>query len=116
MPPGPPVATEVVRDRVQKLSRLFKHEFRFRADARFNEIFDETIAEMAKAGKVELAGDKLAAGPGADGWTGMQWLELYASILRSFLEGCRRVAYALGKARGLAAGTRRLQQAPERIG
>jgi glycerol-3-phosphate O-acyltransferase len=96
VPPGPPVAVEVVRDRVQKLSRLFKHEFRFRADAPFNEIFDQTISGLAKAGKVELDGDKLAAGPGVDGWSGNQWLELYASILRSFLEGYRIAARGLG--------------------
>jgi len=96
VPPGPPVAVEVVRDRVQKLSRLFKHEFRFRADAPFDEIFDETISELAKAGKVELEGDRLAAGPGTDGWTGTQWLGLYASILRSFLEGYRIAARGLG--------------------
>ncbi len=97
VPPGPPVAESVVRERVQKLSRLFKHEFRFRADAPFDEIFDETIASLKAAGKIESSvGGHLDAGPGSDGWSGRDWLETYASILRSFLEGYRVAARGLG--------------------
>ena len=43
---------DVVRDRVQRLSRLFKHEFRFRADAPFTEIFADTLEGMRAAGEL----------------------------------------------------------------
>jgi glycerol-3-phosphate O-acyltransferase len=52
-----------VRERVQGLSRLFKHEFRFRADASFDEIFDDTIKTMIKADElVRCEGGEFAAG------------------------------------------------------
>ncbi len=94
--PGPPVEKDVVRDRVQKLSRLFKHEFRFRADAPFNEIFDETIERMRAANEVVVEGTHLAAGPGRLGWSGREWLLTYAAFLRNFLEGYRIAARGLG--------------------
>jgi glycerol-3-phosphate O-acyltransferase len=95
VPPGPPVDEDTVRERVQRLSRLFKHEFRFRADAPFDEIFDETIAAMVRAGKVERRDKQLAAGGGRDGWSGDEWLFTYASVLRNFLEGYRIAARGL---------------------
>ncbi len=95
VPPGPPVPLHVVRDRVQKLSRLFKYEFRFRADAPFDEIFAQTIAALSSSKKVEVKGDSLVSGPGADGWTGREWLETYASILKNFVEGYRVAARGL---------------------
>jgi glycerol-3-phosphate O-acyltransferase len=93
--PGPPLALETVKDRVQKLSRLFKYEFRFRADAPFAEIFDETVGQMAKDGKLRVSGDQLEYGPGADGWSGAEWLATYAALLQNFLEGYRVAARAL---------------------
>jgi glycerol-3-phosphate O-acyltransferase len=96
VPPGPPVGAQTVRDRVQKLSRLFKFEFRFRADAPFDEIFDQTLEAMRRDGKLDFAGDHLDAGPGADGWSGDEWLRTYAAILQSFLEGYRVAARGLG--------------------
>lgn len=97
VPPGPPVAEDTVRERVQALSRLFKHEFRFRADAPFDAIFDETLVGMQDSGA--LARDSsgaLVPGPGASGWTGREWLELYAAIVTNFLEGYRVAARGLG--------------------
>src|SRR5262249_32148949 len=47
---------ESLRERVRSLSRLFKHEFQFRADTTFEQIFDETIDDMVGAG--ELARDE----------------------------------------------------------
>ncbi len=53
---------------------------------------------MKAAGEIELTvGDHLDAGPGSHGWSGSDWLHLYASILRNFVEGYRVAA------RGLAA-------------
>jgi len=86
---------EWVRERVRALSKLFKFEFRFRADAPFEAIFESTVSSMAKAGEVARDGDMLAAGPGHDGWTGHLWLRTYASILQNFLEGYYVAARAL---------------------
>jgi glycerol-3-phosphate O-acyltransferase len=94
--PGPPAAIDTVRDRVQKLSRLFKYELRFRADAPFDEIFDETVQSMRHGGVVEPALERqLGAGPGRAGWSGEEWLSTYAAILRNFLEGYRVAARGL---------------------
>ena len=96
VPPGPPAPEKTVRERVQRLSRLFKYEFRFRADAPFDDIFDETLREMIEAGVLERGADAtLHAGPGRDGWSGAEWLALYGAILPSFLEGYRVAARTL---------------------
>jgi glycerol-3-phosphate O-acyltransferase len=95
--PGVPLPRDLVRDRVQKLSRLFKHEFRFRADAPFAEIFQDTLEQMS--GVSELAVDaegRIDTGPGRLGWTGREWLLTYAAFLRNFLESYRIAARGLG--------------------
>jgi glycerol-3-phosphate O-acyltransferase len=95
--PGPPAGRTAVRERVQRLSRLFKHEFRFRADAPFDEIFEETIAKMREAGEVrDVDGDRLDAGTGRLGWSGREWLLTYAAFLRNFLEAYRVAARGTG--------------------
>jgi glycerol-3-phosphate O-acyltransferase len=82
---------------VQKLSRLFKHEFRFRADARFDEIFEETLASMRTASEVVVdAEGRIDAGAGRLGWSGREWLLTYAAFLRNFLESYRIAARGLG--------------------
>jgi glycerol-3-phosphate O-acyltransferase len=96
VPPGPPVAIDTVRDRVQKLSRLFKYEFRFHADAPFDEIFDETLASLKRSGIIESSVERhLDSGPGRDGWSGEEWLTTYASVIKNFLEGYRVAARGL---------------------
>lgn len=107
-----------VRDRVQALSRLFKFEFRFRADRPFEKIFDETLAAMLEDGELVHEGGALLIGPGRDGWSGLDWLLLYAAVLRNFIEGywvAARVLAELVKAplaekdllkRGIALGNR----------
>lgn len=80
-------ATSWVRDRVQALSRLFKFEFRFRADRPFEKIFEETLQRMLHDGELSLEDDTLGIGPGRDGWSGLDWLLLYSALLRNFLEG-----------------------------
>jgi glycerol-3-phosphate O-acyltransferase len=86
-----------LEDRVQKLSRLFKFEFMFRADATFEQIFAETVSEMARSGELypEDSKGEIAAGPGHDGLDGRGWLAFYASIARTFLEGYRVAARGL---------------------
>ncbi|MFZ5889756.1 MAG: 1-acyl-sn-glycerol-3-phosphate acyltransferase [Myxococcota bacterium] len=84
-----------VRERVRELSRLFKYEFRFRADAPFDQIFQETVTSMEQLGELARSDERLAPGPGRDGWSGSEWLGQYASILRNFLEGYRVAARSL---------------------
>jgi glycerol-3-phosphate O-acyltransferase len=84
-----------VRDRVQALSKLFKFEFRFRADAPFETIFGNTVAAMVSAGELVHEHDSLSDGPGHDGWSGRDWLRNYASILQNFIEGYYVAARAL---------------------
>jgi glycerol-3-phosphate O-acyltransferase len=95
MRPGPPVPLASVRERVRDLSRLFKHEFRFRADASFDRIFAETVASMTDAGQLAREGESLVAGPGSEGLHGAFWLRTYASIIQNFLESYRIAARAL---------------------
>ncbi|MES1175392.1 MAG: 1-acyl-sn-glycerol-3-phosphate acyltransferase [Myxococcales bacterium] len=84
-----------VRERVQALSKLFKFEFRFRADAPFEAIFENTVRAMASAGEVVRNDGLLSEGPGHDGWSGHLWLRTYASILQNFIEGYYVAARAL---------------------
>jgi glycerol-3-phosphate O-acyltransferase len=95
-PPGPPAPRAVVRERAQSLSRLFKLEFMFRADAPFDRIFADTVSDMLSVSEVvEAEGAALAFGPGHDGLDGRGWVTFYAGILRPFLEGYRVAARAL---------------------
>lgn len=96
MPPAKPVPMQVVHDRVQHLSRLFKHEFRFRADLPFEAILEETLVAMEKAGEIRRTDDGIVRGDGRQGWTGHVWLRTYASILRNYVEGYRVAARSLG--------------------
>lgn len=96
MPPGKPVSMQLLHDRVHHLSRLFKHEFRFRADLPFEAILEETVTAMEQAGELERRPEGIARGAGHAGWTGHVWLQTYASILRSYVEGYRVAARTLG--------------------
>jgi len=82
----------IVRERVRALSRLFKLEFRFRADQPFEAIFDDTCRSMVVMGELETTSERCVPGPGHDGWSGREWLELYAGVLVSFLEAYRVAA------------------------
>jgi glycerol-3-phosphate O-acyltransferase len=85
-PPGPPIERQVVRDRVERLSKLFKYEFMFSRDKSFDEIFDDTLRMMQYAHEVESDGDALTFGEGHDGAGGRAWLVWYTSMLKNFLE------------------------------
>jgi glycerol-3-phosphate O-acyltransferase len=84
-----------VRDRVQALSRLFKFEFRFRADAPFAEIFQQTVTQLVSDRELALDQNELFPGEGRDGWSGTEWLLRYSAILLNFLEGYWVAARAL---------------------
>jgi len=97
--PGAPLPADVVRERVLALSRLFKYEFTFRADARFETIFDEEVAAMEGDG--ELARVVLKPSEGASalvphGEDGRAQIELYARLLENFVDGYRVAARGLG--------------------
>ncbi|MGC4086483.1 MAG: 1-acyl-sn-glycerol-3-phosphate acyltransferase [Polyangiaceae bacterium] len=92
---SPQAPLDEVRERVRELSRLFKYEFRFRADAPFDQIFQETIEDMQSLGEIALHDTRIAPGAGRDGWAGSDWLGQYALILRNFLEGYRVAARSL---------------------
>jgi len=89
---GETTPRDTLVQRVQTLSRLFKHEFSFRADAPFERIFEETLAEMITDGEiVEGPGGALSVGAGDAG----EDVSLYARILLPFVEGYRIAARAL---------------------
>ena len=95
-PSGPPAPRALVRERVQSLSRLFKLEFMFRADAAFDAIFDDSVGDMLALGELAAGeGDTLAFGAGHDGLDGRGWVTFYAAVVRNFLESYRVAARAL---------------------
>jgi glycerol-3-phosphate O-acyltransferase len=89
----PRVPVDAVRERVRTLSRLFKYEFQFRADATFEQIFDETVQAMTGDGEVKVNEGALEVA----GEEGRLQVVLYAQIVKNFIEG-----YRVG-ARGLLA-------------
>src|SRR5690606_21599395 len=55
-----------LRDDVQFLCKLFKHEFRFPADKSFDEWFHATLGEMAESGELIEQDTLVRPGPGRD--------------------------------------------------
>jgi glycerol-3-phosphate O-acyltransferase len=97
--PGPPQGADAVRERVLALSRLFKHEFTFRADAKFETIFDEEVAAMIADGELARVVLKPSEGAGGlmpKGDDGRQQIELYARLLENVVDGYRVAARGLG--------------------
>lgn len=82
-----PTNERLARDRVQWISRVFKHEFRFRADAPFEEIFEQTVTQMIEDGHLCREGDKLTAGAGEMDWDGQHWLAICREIITPIVEG-----------------------------
>jgi glycerol-3-phosphate O-acyltransferase len=85
---GGPMRRAQLQDRVQALSRLFKFEFQFRADASFETIFAETLDEMEHDGEI-VVGDLVRL---ADEGEGRASVILHARMIKSFLEGYRVAA------------------------
>jgi glycerol-3-phosphate O-acyltransferase len=97
--PGPPLAIDALRERVLSLSRLFKYEFTFRADAKFEAIFEEEIAAMVREGELARVVLKPSEGAGGvlpKGDPGREQVELYARLLENFVDGYRVAARGLG--------------------
>lgn len=76
------VEIERLRDRIQQLSRLFKHEFMFRADATFDDIFADALETMIDDGELERQGDLVRACEGPK----RHRIERYAAMLQTFFE------------------------------
>jgi glycerol-3-phosphate O-acyltransferase len=93
---GEGLPRSVLAERVQALSRLFKYEFQFRADATFETIFAETLAAMRADGEIEVDLDdpgsivRLAAA--AEGSDGRERALLHVRMIRGFVEGYRVAA------------------------
>ena len=87
------LAPSHLADRVQALSRLFKYEFQFRADATFETIFTETLDAMVSDAEIILddAGNVSLAPPGE----GRERATLHARMVRNFVEGYRVAARGL---------------------
>jgi glycerol-3-phosphate O-acyltransferase len=93
-PPGPPLSADVVKERALALSKLFKYEFTFRADAKFETIFEEEVAGMEADGELTRgSGDSLSLAPSGD--DGLEQVRLYAGLLATFLEAYRVAARGL---------------------
>ena len=71
-----------LNDRVLQLSRMFKHEFIYRTDATFDEIFEDTIRGMAQDGEIEVRDGYAQATEGVM----RHRLERYAVMLQTFFE------------------------------
>jgi glycerol-3-phosphate O-acyltransferase len=78
-------------ERVQALSRLFKYEFQFRADAPFSQIFKETLETMETDGEIARTDDGARISSEPHGAR----VHLYARVVRNFLEGYRVAARSL---------------------
>jgi glycerol-3-phosphate O-acyltransferase len=91
-----PVARATLEERVRTLSRLFKFEFMFRADATFEQNFAETLAAMLSAGELaKTEAGEIIAGSGHEDLAGEGWIDFYASIALTFLESYRVAARGL---------------------
>ncbi len=91
-PPGYPTEVAPLRERVRALSRLFKYEFQFRADAPFEQIFDETISAMLASDELLRRGDVIEVVASDDARANVV---LYAEVVRNFVEGYRIAARGL---------------------
>lgn len=79
---------DTLRERVARLSRLFKYEFMYRADATFDEIFDDALRTMIDAGEVRRTDEGLTAAEGS-------LVPIYATMLRSYFESYRLAVRSL---------------------
>ena len=96
--PGPPLAVSAVRDRVLWMSRLFKYEYTFRADAPFERIFEEQIAALEEEGeitRVVLKPSEGAMGILPKGDDGREQVALHARLVENSIEGYRIAARGL---------------------
>lgn len=87
-----PVDEETLRERVARLSRLFKYEFMYRADATFDDIFDDALDTMVEAGEVERSEAGLRA-------VESSLVPVYATMLRTYFESYRLAVRGIAELR-----------------
>ncbi|MBS2019440.1 MAG: 1-acyl-sn-glycerol-3-phosphate acyltransferase [Deltaproteobacteria bacterium] len=87
------VPTPLLSERVQFLSRLFKYELQFRADATFETILAETLGVMSADGEI-VVDDEGNVSLAPDG-EGRERVNLHARMVRNFVEGYRIAARGL---------------------
>lgn len=92
---NPRLARDELRERVRSLSRLFKYEFMFRADAPFDTIFEDVVSDMVERGELSESAGALAPGPGHDGLDGDQWVRFYTALVVNFVESYQLAAKSL---------------------
>ena len=80
-----PIGVEKLRHRVRQLSRLFKYEFMYRADATFDDIFDDALSEMLQAGELERLADRIQPAEDQAG----EMIVFYAEMVRTYFESYR---------------------------
>lgn len=83
------VSLEEVRDGARRLSRLFKYEFMYRADAPFEEIFEQSLRRMIDGEELVLDGERVSLGAKGERVT------LYARMLHTYVESYRLAILAL---------------------
>jgi glycerol-3-phosphate O-acyltransferase len=76
------MSEHTLRERVRKISRLFKYEFMYRADTAFDEIFQDALEGMLQAGELERFVDRVRPAEGRPG----QRVRIYATMIRSYFE------------------------------
>jgi glycerol-3-phosphate O-acyltransferase len=75
------VSEQALRERVRKISKLFKYEFMYRADTDFDQIFDDALSDMLSAGELERFVDRVR--PTDD--LGHR-ITTYATMVRTYFE------------------------------
>jgi glycerol-3-phosphate O-acyltransferase len=92
------VSRALLSERAQALSRLFKYEFQFRADATFEVIFAETLDAMLADGEIELDPPGRSDGSPlirlATSGDGRERALVHVRMVQSFVEGYRVAARA----------------------
>lgn len=82
-------------EEVFALARLFKHEFLFRTEIPYDEVFAQGLADMVTWGEVTIEGEIARPGPGRLGAEGRAWLLSHARALAAFVEAYRVAARSL---------------------
>jgi glycerol-3-phosphate O-acyltransferase len=79
---GEAVSEHALRERVRKLSRLFKYDFMYRADTDFDQIFNDALKAMLEANELERFVDRIKPGEGI----GAERLGIYAVMIQPYFE------------------------------
>ncbi|MBC7172412.1 MAG: 1-acyl-sn-glycerol-3-phosphate acyltransferase, partial [Polyangiaceae bacterium] len=76
------IKESTLRRRVQELSRAFKYEFMFRADAEFDRIFEDTLQAMVEQGEIVRAGEHVQVAESGEA----RMLPVYVTMLGTYFE------------------------------